>query len=111
MQIDLILPYFTPSMCGECASVFIKEIPVEVARSLVSGRTQILARDLYHLKSARHLFPHANEMTIRFAELRPGMTSIFLKYSGPSMREGEPVPASATFKTYLIEVEAYQEAA
>lgn len=108
MKINYVLTTFSPAMFGEGATVHIRPVTHEEAKTLVDSDTKISATRVSHDRLARKHFPNAHEEVARYAVLKPGTNAIHLHYRGPQVPDSGEMPAGSMVTLYLIESEEYQ---
>lgn len=109
MKISYVLTTFSPAMFGDGATVHIRAISLDEARSYTDDRTKIAATRISHERLARETFPGVASEVRRYAELKPGGSAILLHYRGPQVNEDGKIPVGGIITCYLIEIEEYQE--
>lgn len=104
-----ILTNMSPSMFGTGATIHIKLISAEEARSYVDETTQIVATRITHERLARNQLPGCHPETSRFASFKPGTVALNLHYRGAPIGDDGEMPLNGVVSFYLIETEEYQE--
>ncbi|BBI21790.1 hypothetical protein EKJ_26370 [Qipengyuania flava] len=108
-SVDFVLTAFSPLMFGEGVTAHWKALSLDAARALIDEETKILSRRVCHEQLARAQFPEL-EKTVSRVELQPGSAALHLLYSGPPLGTDGRIPEGGFVRTYLLEVEEYQEA-
>jgi len=107
MSATYILTTFSPTMFGEKASIYMRQVSKDEAKSKISDETRIIATRESHENMARNLF--GDRDTARYADMGPDKSAILIHYRGPPVGDDGHTPKGGTLTFYLIETEPYEE--
>jgi hypothetical protein len=109
--VDYVITTFSPAMFDKGVTAHWKSIPLEAARAMVDDYgTSILSRRVCHERVARVHFPDVKK-TVGHIKLKPGSSALHVLYSGAPIESDGVIPEGGFIRTYLLEIEEYQEAA
>lgn len=109
MPADFLLTTFSPSMFGEKATVHIRLVDTDEAKSLVGPNTVAVASRVSHEQLVKRQLDAATTRTQRFVTMMPGQSGVAIHYRGPAVPDDGTLPAGGAVNFYHIEVEDYQE--